>query len=55
MFEKYSINMMRSVVCGTIANEAYRNFNYIWLDKCLDNSNIIIKFKNYHYMFLFYD
>lgn len=54
MLEKYSINMMRSVVCGTIANEAYRNFHYIWLDKCLDNSKIIIKFKKFHYMFLSY-
>jgi len=54
MFEKFSINMMRSVVCGTIANEAYRNYHYIWLDKCLDNANIIIKFKNFHYMFLSY-
>jgi hypothetical protein len=54
MFEKYSINMMRSVVCGTIANEAYRNFHYIWLDKCLNNEIIIVKFKKFHYMFLSY-
>ena len=54
MFEKFSINMMRSIICGTIANEAYKNYHYIWLDKCLDNTNIIIKFKNFHYMFLSY-
>jgi hypothetical protein len=54
MFEKYSINIMRSVVCGTIANEAYRNYNYIWLDKCLNNEIIINKFKKFHYIFLSY-
>jgi len=46
--------MMRSIICGTIAHEAYQKYHYIWLDKCLDNENIINKFKNFHYMFLSY-
>jgi hypothetical protein len=54
LYEKFSINMMRSLICGTIAHEAYQNYNYIWLDKCLDNNKILIKFQNYHYMFLAY-
>jgi len=32
IYEKFGINMMRSLVCGTIAHEAYRNYQYIWLD-----------------------
>lgn len=54
LYEKFSINMMRSLICGTIAHEAYQNYNYIWLDKCLDNNKILTKFQNYHYMFLSY-
>ncbi len=54
LFEKFSINMMRSLMCGTIAHEAYSNYRYIWLDKCLDNTIITHKFQKYHYMFLSY-
>ena len=54
LFEKYSVNLMRSLICGTIAHEAYNNYNYIWLDKCLENTIVINKFKNFHYMFLSY-
>ena len=54
LFQKYSINIMRSIICGTIAHEAYKNYHYIWLDKCLDNQKIVVKFQNYHYMFLSY-
>jgi len=54
LFEKFSVNMMRSLVCGTIAHEAYINYKYIWLDKCLDNQIISYKFEQYHNMFLSY-
>jgi hypothetical protein len=54
MFEKYSINLMRSLICGTIAHESYNNYKYLWLDKCLDNIVIYNKFEHYHYMFLSY-
>ena len=54
LFEKFSINMMRSIICGTIAHEAYQKYNYIWLDKCLDNEKIVNKFKDFHNMFLSY-
>lgn len=54
LFEKYSVNMMRSLICGTIAHEAYKKYHYIWLDKCLDNQLIVNKFKDFHYMFLSY-
>ena len=54
LFDKYSVNMMRSLICGTIAHEAYLNYNYIWLDKCLENNTVINKFKNYYYYFLSY-
>jgi hypothetical protein len=54
LFEKFSVNMMRSIVCGTIAHEAYINYKYIWLDKCLDNQVITYKFEQYHNMFLSY-
>jgi hypothetical protein len=54
LFEKYSVNMMRSIICGAIAHEAYYNFHYIWEDKCLENVNVLTKFKNYHDMFLSY-
>lgn len=54
LFQKFSVNMMRSLVCGSIAHEAYINYNYIWLDKCLDNYKIVNKFKEFHYMFLTY-
>jgi hypothetical protein len=54
LFEKYSVNMMRSLICGTIANEAYNKYNYLWLDKCLYNKIIYNDFKDFHYMFLSY-
>lgn len=54
LYEKFSINMMRSLICGSIAHEAYQKYNYIWLDKCLNNPVIYHKFENYHSMFLAY-
>lgn len=54
LFEKFSVNIMRSIICGTIAHEAYYNYKYIWLDKCLDNNIIYDKFEQYHNMFLSY-
>ena len=54
LFEKFSINMMRSLICGTIVHEAYSKYHYIWIDKCLDNVKIVNKFKDFHYMFLSY-
>jgi hypothetical protein len=54
LFEKYSVNMMRSIICGSISYEAYSKYNYIWLDKCLENNSIVTKFQNYHNMFLSY-
>ena len=54
LFEKYSINMMRSIICGIISHEAYLEYNNIWDDKCLNNIDTYNKFKNYHNMFLSY-
>jgi hypothetical protein len=54
LFEKFSINMMRSLICGTIAHEAYQNYSLIWENKCLDNIVVLNNFKNYHCMFLSY-
>ena len=54
MYEKFSINMMRSIICGTIAHEAYLKYHYIWIDKCLDNTKIVNKFVDFHNMFLTY-
>lgn len=54
IFEKYSVNLMRSLICGTIAHESYNNYKYIWMDKCLDNPVILHKFEQYHNMFLSY-
>ena len=54
LYKKFSINMMRSLICGTIAHDAYQKYHYIWLDKCLDNSIILHKFEDYHSMFLAY-
>jgi hypothetical protein len=54
IYEKFSINMMRSLICGTIAHEAYKNYSYIWADKCLENSLITHSFKEFHNMFLSY-
>ena len=45
LFEKFSINMMRSLICGTIAHEAYQNYSLIWEDKCLDNIVVLNNFK----------
>jgi hypothetical protein len=46
LFEKFSINMMRSLICGTIAHEAYQNYSLIWENKCLDNIVVLNNFKN---------
>jgi hypothetical protein len=54
LFEKYSVNMMRSLICGSIAYESYSKYNYIWNDLCLENNQNVILFKDYHNMFLSY-
>ena len=54
LFEKFSINMMRSLICGTIAHEAYNKSKYLWLDKCHENQIIVHKYQEFHYMFLSY-
>ena len=54
LFEKFSINMMRSIICGTIAHEAYLKYHSIWTDKCLENTKNVNKFIDFHYMFLSY-
>jgi hypothetical protein len=54
LFEKYSINMMRSLICGSLSFEAYTKYNYLWYDKCLENNNTLTIFKNYHDAFLSY-
>jgi hypothetical protein len=54
LYEKFSINMMRSLICGTIAHEAYKNYSYIWNDKCLENENTLNIFIEYHNTFLSY-
>ena len=54
LFEKFGINMMRSLICGTIAHEAYNKSKYLWLDKCHENQIILHKFQDFHYMFLSY-
>lgn len=54
IYEKFGINMMRSLVCGTIAHEAYRNYQYIWLDKCLENDAIVLRLQEYQDMFMAY-
>ena len=54
LFEKYSINMMRSVICGFIAHEAYQKYHYLWMDLCLENKIILHTFEQYHDMFISY-
>ena len=54
LFDRYSVNMMRSLICGSIAHDAYIKYTYIWLDKCLENTIILHKFESFHHMFLAY-
>jgi hypothetical protein len=54
LFEKFSVNTMRSIICGIIANEAYTNCKYLWIDKCLNNEFLNKKFIDYHNMFMSY-
>jgi len=54
LFGKFSVNMMRSFTCATIAHEALINYKYIILDQCLSNKIIETRFENYHNMFLSY-
>ena len=54
LYEKYSVNMTRSLICASIAYDAYSKFNYLLLDKCLDNIVIYHKFKDFHSMFFSY-
>ena len=46
--------MTRSLICASIAYDAYSKFNYLLLDKCLDNIVIYHKFKDFHSMFFSY-
>ena len=53
-FEKYSVNMMRSLICGSIAQDAYYKYNYILNDKCLDNQINYNNLKDFNNIFLSY-
>ena len=54
LFEKYGVNMMRSLVCYYISYNSYLNYTNVWNDKCLENINFYNELKNYHYIFLSY-
>ena len=54
LFGKINVNVMRSIICGTIAHNSYKNFKLIWDDKCLENNEILENFKSFHYSFINY-
>jgi hypothetical protein len=53
-FGTIGVNLVRSIICGSLANNSYKNYAIIFSDKCiLYESNLEI-FKNYHFTFLNY-
>ena len=52
MFQKYSVNMMRSTVCFTLFYESLRHLFGIFRNICTNNTDIV--YKNYHDTFLSY-
>ena len=52
MFQKYSVNMMRSTICFTLFHESLRGLFSIFRNVCQNNIEIV--YRNYHTMFLSY-
>lgn len=52
MFQRYSVNMMRSVICFTLFHESIRNITGVFKSICTNNTDIV--YKEYHTMFLSY-
>ena len=49
-----SFNLTRSVICGCLTYNSYKNFNIIYEDKCLENDKYFNQIKSYHRNFLNY-
>jgi hypothetical protein len=54
IFEKYSVNMMRSLMCSMIANESFSHIGYLYSDRCLSSAMVKDKFIDIYYFFLSY-
>ena len=49
-----SFNLTRSVICGCLTYNSYKNLNNIYFDKCLTNEIFSNNLKSYHRNFLNY-
>jgi hypothetical protein len=54
IFEKYSVNLMRSLTCTVMAHQSYKTIGYLYFDKCLYNPNIKDVFIDLYYFFMSY-
>ncbi len=54
LFQKYSVNMMRSLMCSYFCIQGTKYLGDVWTDVCLLDENRLTNYKNLHYQFLAY-
>ena len=54
IFEKYSVNLMRSLTCAIMTHQSYKTIGYLYYDKCLYNPTIKEDFTDLYYFFMSY-
>ena len=54
IFEKYSVNLMRSLTCAIMTHQSYKTISYLYYDKCLYNPIIKEDFTDLYYFFMSY-
>jgi len=54
VFEKYSVNLMRSLTCAIMTHQSYKTIGHLYYDKCLENEIIKNEFINLYHFFLSY-
>tara|TARA_B110000037_G_C17045665_1_gene475579 strand:- start:636 stop:1328 length:693 start_codon:yes stop_codon:yes gene_type:complete len=53
-FGPIGVNLVRSIICGSLANNAYKNYYLAINDKCIVIDSNLELFKNYHHAFFNY-
>ena len=54
IFEKYSVNLMRSLTCAIMTHQSYKISGHLYYDKCLNNEIIKTDFIHLYHFFMSY-
>lgn len=54
LYDKYSVNMMRSLMCSYFCIQGIKYLGDVWSDVCLTDETRLNNYKNLHYQFMGY-